>query len=375
MKKLAIVGSHSRTRDAAPWDDLNTRIWIFNEAAGQAWCKRWDACFQMHVPAVYRSEYNTSDPRHWAWLQDIHPQQVIYMQAVDGDVPASRRYPLESIQRDLLGNFLLYDVDGGAIDSNKYFRATVCYAMALGIWSGFDEIDLYGIEAGSNTEYFYQRDCLTFWLGLAVGYGVRVNLHCAESIFDTKLYGYDGNLEISLDAYDGRIRELTNQVEREQVKLDLAKKRAEESLTPEHLKAYTDRVFAHAVASGALGAMKEHAARFKDIVEQDGTALLDRTRFEAQAADALNKYNAFRDAVQSTAGVINHAFESRNGQLVLSSIPSHIDACFKYGFSRGVYEENTRLVDDYDARLQAAGGDKALQALQKRNRHKRKAAV
>ena len=78
-KTVAIVGTHPDTRDNAPFDDPNIDIWVFNEVAGKnvkqddgsfrPWAWRVDAVFQMHLPLIYRSLLNRSDPKHWEWLQ------------------------------------------------------------------------------------------------------------------------------------------------------------------------------------------------------------------------------------------------------------------------------------------------------------------
>ena len=88
MKTLAIVGSHPATRDNAPWDNHSIDIWVFNEAAREAWVKRWDAVFQLHKPTIYRNPNNRTDPKHWEWLQQVHGKPI-YMQAHDPMVPDS----------------------------------------------------------------------------------------------------------------------------------------------------------------------------------------------------------------------------------------------------------------------------------------------
>ena len=91
---VAIVGTHPDTRDNAPFDDPSVDIWVFNEAASkrvkddQPWAWRVDAVFQMHLPVIYKSKYNRSDPYYWQWLQEDHPFPI-YMHDVDPEVPAA----------------------------------------------------------------------------------------------------------------------------------------------------------------------------------------------------------------------------------------------------------------------------------------------
>ena len=310
MKRVAIVGSHSATRDNAPWDDLSIPIWVINEAASQPWVKRWDACFQIHIPAVYHNPHNMSDPAHWRWLQGDHGHPI-YMQDIDPAVPDSVRYPLKEIQFDLLDGFKFKD----------YFRASVCYALGLAIWQGYDIIDVYGVEAKSNTEYQFQRECVIAWIFYALGRGIKVNMNCAEGMFDGYLYGYDGNLEIKLDAYGSRIEAIKQDIGRLDMKRNRTKERAEKELTPENLQAYANALYAWAYPQGALLELQTYADKVKDTVEQEGTAILDRTRFEAQAAMARKGRESFFAEMQRTAGVINLAFDKHDQRLIESIMP------------------------------------------------------
>ena len=181
MKKLAIVGAHEKTRANIPWSDENFDIWLFNEWAQADWCQRWDAVLQLHKPAVYRNSPN--NPAHWDWLQLDHGEKVIYMQDADPNVPNSVRYPLEAVR----GLGLTYN--GTPVVSAK---ATAAYALALAVHLGYSEIHIYGIEMEHSSEYHSQQPSFAFWVGVAVGAGVLVSLHCSRKLFDGPLYGYEG---------------------------------------------------------------------------------------------------------------------------------------------------------------------------------------
>jgi hypothetical protein len=75
-----------------------------------------------------------------------------------------------------------------------YFSNTVDYALALAIWEGYQEIDIYGVNMETDTEYAYQKPGVEFWVGVALGRGIKVNVHGQYStIMKTKdglLYGY-----------------------------------------------------------------------------------------------------------------------------------------------------------------------------------------
>ena len=91
---VAIVGSHPRTRSAFDFTRTDCDVWIFNEALADpsGWCKRADAVFQMHNPAIWRSPLNRNDPKHYNWLKSGDTPEVI-MQEYYEDVP-SRQIPV-----------------------------------------------------------------------------------------------------------------------------------------------------------------------------------------------------------------------------------------------------------------------------------------
>lgn len=195
MKKLAIVGAEKGTRHLAPYGDPDYDIWVFNEWATADWCKRWDALIQIHAPNIYK---NSKEKDYWAWLQRKH-DKPIYMQAVDPQVPDSVKYPLDEIIEKY---------------NTRYFRATICYAIALALFQGYEEIHVYGVELNAHAEYKSQRDCFIFWNGVAHG---RIKLHCCRGLFDKPLYGFEDYMtEVELENY---IRGLTDQVAEAQKKL------------------------------------------------------------------------------------------------------------------------------------------------------------
>ena len=75
-----------------------------------------------------------------------------------------------------------------------YFSNTVDYALALAIYRKFSEISLWGINMLSGSEYAYQKAGIEFWIGQAMGRGIKVVNHSKISrVLKTKdglLYGY-----------------------------------------------------------------------------------------------------------------------------------------------------------------------------------------
>lgn len=75
-----------------------------------------------------------------------------------------------------------------------YFTNTVDYAIALAIHNGFKEINLYGVNMANGTEYAYQKSGVEYWLGQAMGRGIKVTTNgLLSTILKTRdglLYGY-----------------------------------------------------------------------------------------------------------------------------------------------------------------------------------------
>jgi hypothetical protein len=178
--RLAIVGTEEQTRHLAPFGNLDYDIWVFNEAANTEWCKRWTACLQLHKPNVYRN-VNKKDPQHWEWLQQDHKYKPIYMQDFDPLVPNCVKYPFDEVAK--------------VTQYKRNFRATLTYAIALAIYQGYESIDIYGVELANSAEYRSQQNNFAFWVGLAEGHGIPINLHCCAGMFDKPLYAYEDYME------------------------------------------------------------------------------------------------------------------------------------------------------------------------------------
>jgi len=143
----------------------------------------------MHPVWVYQS---TTKPEyvkmkeHWEWLHQPRDYPV-YMLADFPDIPRCISYPLKEVSRFIFGKRLL---KGG--DPRSPFLSSVDYMMGLAIYEGFERIELYGVEMGSDTEYRYQREGIKFFVGNAVARGIEVYAPENATLFSGKKYGYEG---------------------------------------------------------------------------------------------------------------------------------------------------------------------------------------
>lgn len=78
--------------------------------------------------------------------------------------------------------------------NTPYFANTVSYMIAYAILHGVKNIDLWGINQAHSNEYLMHKGCVEFWLGMAAGAGVNININGPVSHVlrnpDDKLYGY-----------------------------------------------------------------------------------------------------------------------------------------------------------------------------------------
>jgi hypothetical protein len=108
---------------------------------------------------------------------------IALMSAYEYDhVPTSIEYPLQKV----------IDFFPGC---REFLNSALSHAIAYALFKGYNSIDLFGINVEMGTEWIYQRDCVSYWMGRGHGMGVRIT--CSGSprrpmrIIDKKIYGFD----------------------------------------------------------------------------------------------------------------------------------------------------------------------------------------
>lgn len=349
MKKLAIVGSGTETRDLAPWGDKSFDIWVFNEAGNSEWCKRFDAVFQMHTPEIYTG-HNTKDPHHWEWLQQKR-SKPIYMQAFDNRVPDCVEYPKYPA-------FSLVYMD--------YFTSTFAYMCALAKMEGYEQVDIYGVEM-SFSEYQYQAEGFRFWVGYLLGAGIEVNLHSGRKLFDAPLYGYEGAFAFGADHFAARARVLDSQWNAAEKNLQNIKKaieRATERLEFEKVTALVVDYQNQALQVGEYAGALAEAERYQGFGDRGA----DRGGFEFAAATGQAKTEESRVQMYHYGGMIEYVWniwKQTKRADAANQMSQFIETMGKHAYDTGahigIYKENCAYMLEYDARVQANGGVKILE--------------
>jgi hypothetical protein len=349
-RTLAIVGSHPKGLALVPWDDEAVDILVFNEAPLKPEkYPRWSACLQIHGPEVYAQEHNWVNENYWQWLQQPHGKPI-YMQEVDPRVPDSVKYPLDKVL---------------ALVPYRYLRSSPAMALALGIVQGYSTILLYGSELTSNTEYAYQATNYAFWIGFAHGCGIDVQLKCWQSEFYQEIYGYDGELQLERSYFERRRDAMTDAYNQNQAALDKHQNEIDAAMLKNDFDAVSrmiPEIESIALAAGETFACMAEARRYSERQN-----MISRQEFERASARAQIDGDKLRSNKDHAGGKLEYVWNAwkltgRNEALnqVRAFLRELRNLSFATGEKYGTFRENINYLAEYDAKLQAAGGARAL---------------
>lgn len=358
MKRLAIVGTHSATRHLAPFDDPAYEIWVFNEAPQAEWCKRWDATFQLHKAEVYTSPNNMVDASHWEWLQQDHGiDKTVYLQWMDPMVPNACRYPMDEL-RELM-----------AAARMGQFTSTVSMALALGLYLGYETIECWGVDLGSNTEYAYQQTGFVYWCGVAMGIiGDEFKLHSGLQHFSNRIYGYEGETQIERAFFAERAEFFKAEQKSKSWEFSKLRARLTEAVDKNKTDAFMELIVEaqeiamdFGEAQGSLQEAQNYAAREDPITRQ---------QFERRGAMAQEEAGKSQTLMDHTHGEMTYVFNAWRKTLNAEAVrqlkmfyENMLNHAITTGGNLGVMHESARYMNEYDSRIQAAGGERTLNAL------------
>lgn len=215
-KTLVIMGSHPKGQEHFDWSRTDCDVWLFNEAPnakkdnGELRYPKADAFFQLHHEAIWKNPKNRSDEEHYQWLSSGKTPKA-YMQKKYEDVPKSVKYPIERVLA-LVKNVRM--VINGRKKDFRFFTCSPDYALALvaDMWKHgkrYERVEVWGIELETESEYQFQRTSFGFWTGYLAALGIELALY--SSIFDAPMYGYEGDVAISVTDFEKRIADLSKE--------------------------------------------------------------------------------------------------------------------------------------------------------------------
>ena len=153
----------------------------------------WTRWFNLHSRAWMLHKY----PKGFAYYQESANGRPIYFQKAQPDVLTSVAFPKDEIQKA----FALPD---GM--PNRYFTSSACWLLALAIYEGFEEIDLYGFALSTSKRvtgpcYVFERPAFFYWVQQARDRGITVRYPAAiaklafvsgdPATYAGLLYGYE----------------------------------------------------------------------------------------------------------------------------------------------------------------------------------------
>ena len=365
---VVIMGSHPRTREEFDFKRQDCDLWVFNEAVSNGTFPKADAVFQMHEEAIWRNPANRNDPKHSSWLKS-QTQTPVYMQDKYEDVPSSIKYPLEEISN-------LYNI--------KYFTSSVAYAIALACFKSYKRIEIYGADLETGTEYQYQRDGVTLWIGVAIGLGIEVDAHV--SFFDQPLYGYDGRVTIEYSRFEDRISELVPMIEDAKNEY-MAKHRDLQELIKDfgasssaaledNLYKAVMEIVAIGEKTGVLDGCRQENLRYKGKAdtmkaETGDKFVFSRQEFESSAHALTKNMNAAALIFNGHGTELKHIHAGLSGaakgspkrrkllNTYIRTMDAYLEASNQAATYKGAAEENYRYMSWLDKHIRAAGGSKS----------------
>ena len=168
---VLILGCASSTIRQSPVRRKNIEIWALVPLMSihprvAPLITRW---FDLHL-------HDTSK-RHSAWWEwAIENQPMCFFQEAHRELKNSAAYPIEEMESRF----------------GHYFTSSIAYMLALAMARGAKWIGLYGIDMACGGEYYYQRACCEYLIGLARGSGIKVEIPKGSALLHSPwLYGYD----------------------------------------------------------------------------------------------------------------------------------------------------------------------------------------
>ena len=178
--KVAIVGFTNHRELAMKLDD-SFEVWGLNELYRYMEIPKFHRWFEIHG-----REYLCADDegkRHIEDLKSILGPIPIYMQKHHEDIPGSVRFPIDELIEGFGGK--------NGIGAN-YFTNCPAEMIAFAIAMGYREIHVYGVDMAQDSEYATQRPCCEYWLGRAMGMGIKVFVPDLSDLLKcVGTYGYE----------------------------------------------------------------------------------------------------------------------------------------------------------------------------------------
>ena len=200
--KVAVIGFRPSSYDAAPWDDPTWEKW------GMPWdnrgWERYDRLFEMHSTILWDLKMAEHFAEFWdgeKYHRKAHRPDDYYQTCMVGAANSKKHkiYVQDGVmEKDVEDNIglITYPFDRVIPVVGEYFQSSIAYVLALAITDMVThpdvlslnitiedcEIALYGIDASADAEWAYQRACIEYLIGIAIGKGIKVTIPDTSSL-------------------------------------------------------------------------------------------------------------------------------------------------------------------------------------------------
>lgn len=184
--KVAIVGFCETSRNWVNYQDPELEVWGLNR--GYMFMLRADRWFELHGQHIWGWEMRRPGG-HQHFLEKF-PGPVYMHKKFDG-LPNCVEYPLLAVANDLFPNMVRVSQKGEVVGMEKspYLTSSIAMEIALAIHEGFKEIQLFGVDLNTDSEYAWQKPAVEALLGVAIGRGIRVVLPDNCPLYKGTIYG------------------------------------------------------------------------------------------------------------------------------------------------------------------------------------------
>lgn len=166
-KKVAVCG-FANSRLICPFGADGWEFWGLNDPGtgpGMPARHAFTRWFQIHPPHYLAKHYpkGLKDlAEHWGTATGLR----LYMDRHYDEYPDSEPYPKDGVESEF--------------QFGKFHASSFDWMMALAIYEGFEEINIFGCDFYNfpitNGEPIAALGCMQYWMGVAVGRGIKVEL-------------------------------------------------------------------------------------------------------------------------------------------------------------------------------------------------------
>lgn len=164
MRVVRIYGGSNNVRNAPPAPS-GMEVWCINNPRAYRIqrlpaFREWTRWFNLHTVAHQKARY----PTGYTFYTKQDSTRPIYLQEVDPAIPASVRFPRETLQEYFKTSH----------KPQRYFTCSSVWLIAFAIYEQFERIELWGNQMKVNGEHRGQREGYLYWVELARAKGIEV---------------------------------------------------------------------------------------------------------------------------------------------------------------------------------------------------------